>query len=68
MTVLLSSILMLTVSGATQSVQAQLFSPNQAGPDVDIDFYILEDESNSISDADYLLDINGKKSGTSSTF
>ena len=65
MTVLLSSILMLTVSGATQSVQAQLFSPNQA---VALDFYILEDESGSISDADYVLDINGKKAGLQALF
>ena len=65
MTVLLSSILMLTVSGATQSVQAQLFSSNQA---VAVDFYELNDESGSISDADYVSYINGEKAGLQALF
>jgi len=67
MTVLLASIVMLPISGATQ-VYAQVFSPAQVDADTDLDVVFLGDESGSIDNDEYEFLINGVKSGLTELF
>ncbi len=61
LTALMASIVMLTISGTTQDVQAQILGSDLHDPGDSLLVILAEDGSGSISDADFALILNGEK-------
>jgi len=67
-TTLLASIVMVAISGTTQSANAQIFGSNQIPNDADVLLVELLDGSDSISPADFILQKNGLADGLQATY
>ncbi len=67
-TTILASIVMMAISGTTQSANAQIFGSNAIPNDADALLVEIIDGSGSINDADFQLQLNGLVAGLQATY